>query len=152
VAAATTDLPTLAAPAVVIAVVARAAAADLDEPDRRRDHRHEGAAARLTDPPDRDVAHVATRIRIGELVVIVDEVRLQRRHVGGAHQLEAVALQAVDDRRTAGRELSRQRLIGGDAQLLAGRPDLAAARGAVDGAGRGVAITDRDAAVAVAQL
>ena len=108
-------------------------------------------AGTRADAPDRDIAKVAARLGVVEAIVVIDEVALQRRHIGGTHEIDAVALQAVHIGRAALCEAGGKRRILCHAQLLARRPQEAAAGVAVEPAARVVAVADCEAAVAVAQ-
>jgi hypothetical protein len=58
--------------------------------------------------------------RIVEAVVVIDEVGLERRHVGGHDKIDVVALQAIDDGLTTLRELGGERGVRRNPQLFAG--------------------------------
>jgi hypothetical protein len=88
--------------------------------------------------------------RIVEAVVVIDEVGVERRHVGGHDEIDAIALQAVDDG-FAG-ELGGNRGLSRDAQLFTGRPQQAAARCAVELALCVITIADGNTAIAVGHL
>jgi hypothetical protein len=58
--------------------------------------------------------------RIVEAVVVIDEVGLERRHVGGHDKIHVVALQAIDDGLTAFGKLGGKRGLSRHPQLFAG--------------------------------
>src|SRR5262245_2398665 len=98
--------------------------------------------------PDFDIAHMASLLRAGGLLVVIEEIARERRLVLWPRQRHVVALQAVDVERALIDQLAGMRLV--VAQGVAGRPDHAIARTTPHPAGRVVAITQGDAASRVA--
>src|SRR6185312_13157205 len=100
---------------------------------------------------DHDIAEMAARVRV-EAIVVVDEIRRERRLVLRPQQRNRIALQAIDNERTAGLQALNDCRIARVAQLFAGAPERAAAHRAIDVSGRIVAVTDGDAAIVVAMV
>ena len=70
-----------------------------------------GASRRTAWQGDRDVAHMAARRLVQELVVVIDEVAVHRRLVVGSHAPRTVALQAIDVQGASFAKLCRERRI-----------------------------------------
>ena len=101
--------------------------------------------------PDDEIAHVAARAGIVEMLVVIGEHGRHRGQVARAHVGGAIALQAGQVERAACRQALSELGIVGVAQNFAGRPQEAAAGAAVETAALVVIIADLDAAIAVAQ-
>ncbi|MGB6537129.1 MAG: hypothetical protein WBF58_14330 [Xanthobacteraceae bacterium] len=99
-----------------------------------------------------DVAQMAGGGGIIERGVVIDKVGQERRNVRRLDKTECVALQTVEVEHPCRRKLPGDVGIGGVAQLLAGRPQKAAARVRVENAADGVVVAERDAAVGVGVL
>src|SRR6185503_13191008 len=132
---------------------ARQMAVDIEQADRayqRHRHQRERQRSLPAHARDHDVAEMTTRLRIVEAIVVVDEIRREWRLVQRPQQRNRIALQAVDDERTAGLKALDDRGIARVAKLLAGAPQRAAAHRAVDVSGGIVTVADRNAAVVIA--
>ncbi len=89
---------------------------------------------------------------IVETVVVIDEIGLERRFVLRPHQIDRVALQAVDDELLARLQTGDDRGIARVAELFAGAPQRASAHQTVDRAVRAIAIADGKTTVVVAEV